>query len=271
VSAKPAVIPPLRRRRLMQSQAQGGSAGTSAYAHAVACGFSGTVEEWLASLVGEAGQQGEPGPAGDDGAAGQSAYQLAVAGGFVGDQAAWLLSLKGDPGTPGSDGEDGEDGVGTPGADGEDGAPGPAGPNNVASARLTANRTTTSTSMANITDLAIAMGASETWSFECELHAGCNNTGGSQFSVSVPAGATVKVRAFGNTNSATAWTSGQIAASDGASPTMLNISAQGRRVCLRGLIINGATPGNIQARFKSVTNGQTTTVEANSYITARKH
>lgn len=140
-----------------------------------------------------------------------------------------------------------------------------------ASARLTANRTTTSTAMANITDLAIAMAASETWSFECELHAGCNNTGGSQFSVSVPAGATVKVRAFGNTNAATAWTSGQISASDGASPTLLNVSAQGRCVRLSGLIVNGANAGNIQARFKSVTSGQTTTVEANSYMTGRKH
>lgn len=252
MSEKGFVQPPLRRRRLMQAQS-GGAAGSSAYTLAVQCGFSGTLEEWLASLAGPAGSDGADG---DDGAPGQA-------------------------GAAGADGEDGEDGApgqdgapGAAGADGQDGAPGiqgPPGPNNVASARLTANRTTTATAMANITDLAIAIGASETWSFEAELHAGCNNTGGSQFSVSVPVGATVKVRAFGNTNSATVWTSGQISASDVAGPTMLNISAQGRRVVLHGLIINGINAGNIQARFKSVTNGQTTTVEANSYITGRKH
>ena len=40
---------------------------------------------------------------------------------------------------------------------------------------------------------------------------------------------------------------------------------------LAGIVVNGATPGAIQVRFKSVTNGQTTTVEANSYMTGRRH
>ena len=125
--------------------------------------------------------------------------------------------------------------------------------------------------MANITDLAIAIGAAETVSFEAYIAAGCNNTGGSQFSVNVPAGATLKVRIKGNTNAATAWTSGAITASDGASVTLLNISAQGRFVMMAGIVVNGANAGNIQGRFKSVTNGQTTTVEANSYMTGRVH
>ena len=36
----------------------------TAYAIAVANGFTGTVQEWLASLHGEPGQKGDPGPAG---------------------------------------------------------------------------------------------------------------------------------------------------------------------------------------------------------------
>lgn len=125
--------------------------------------------------------------------------------------------------------------------------------------------------MGNVTDLAISIGASETWSFEASLCAGCNNTGGSQFSVTVPAGATLRVKIEGNTNAATAWTGAAITASDAAGPTLLNVNAQGRFVDLRGVVVNGVNAGAIQVRFKSVTNGQTTTVNANSYITGRKH
>ena len=51
------------------------SAGMSAYELAVAHGYTGTEEQWLASLVGEAG------PAGADG---KSAYELAVENGYTG-------------------------------------------------------------------------------------------------------------------------------------------------------------------------------------------
>lgn len=138
-------------------------------------------------------------------------------------------------------------------------------------ARTSADRTTTATGMGNVTDLAIAIPANETWSFDAYLFGGCNNTGGSQFSVTVPAGATVRAQATGNTNAATGWTTGAITASDGASPTFFNVNATNRTVELHGVVVNGANAGNIQIRFKSVTNGQTTTVLTNSFVTARKH
>ena len=65
------------------------SAGLSAYEVAVANGFNGTEAEWLQSLVG---------PAGKDGQNGASAYQVAVANGFSGTEAEWLASLKGEDG-----------------------------------------------------------------------------------------------------------------------------------------------------------------------------
>lgn len=55
--------------------------GQSAYALAVEKGFNGTQEEWLASLKGIAGEQGETG---------KSAFELARKNGFEGDLAAWL-------------------------------------------------------------------------------------------------------------------------------------------------------------------------------------
>lgn len=94
-----------------------GPEGDSAYQVALDNGFSGTQSQWLASLVGppgDNGDDGEPGQDGDDGAPGLSAYQVAVANGFVGNQSQWLASLVGAPGSDGEDGEPGQDG-----ADGE--------------------------------------------------------------------------------------------------------------------------------------------------------
>ena len=111
-----------------------GADGLSAYDVAVANGFVGDEAAWLASLVGETGPQGDPGPAGADGepgadgaqgdpgpagidgadgdpgapgADGLSAYEVAVANGFVGDEAAWLASLVGPTGATGATGAQG--------------------------------------------------------------------------------------------------------------------------------------------------------------------
>ena len=70
-----------------------GENGLSAYDVAVANGFTGTEEEWLASLNGTNGTNGENG---------LSAYQIAVAKGFTGTEEDWIESLKGDPGDPGT-------------------------------------------------------------------------------------------------------------------------------------------------------------------------
>jgi len=82
--------------------------GDSAYEVAVEQGFAGTVEQWLASLVGPQGIQGVQGV---QGVPGDDAYEVAVAGGFVGDRAAWLASLVGPTGEQGPQGEQGAPGV----------------------------------------------------------------------------------------------------------------------------------------------------------------
>lgn len=94
--------------------------GLSAYEVAVANGFDGTVEEWLLSLEGPQGPQGEVGPAGPQGETGAqgpqgepgvpgqdgpSAYEVAVAAGFNGTVEEWLLSLVGPQGPQGEPGE----------------------------------------------------------------------------------------------------------------------------------------------------------------------
>lgn len=214
---------------------------------------------------GPKGDKGDPGDRGETGLTGP-----AGANGSAGAEGP--AGVAGPAGSAGSTGPQGPQGIqGVSGAQGPQGDQGPAGPNNVVSARVTADRTTNVIALANVTDLAIPMLAGETWSFDAYLVAGCSGTGGAQFSVSVPAAATVRVRAFGNGASATAFNSGVITVSDGVGPTVLNANAQGRFVELHGCVTNGANAGSIQIRFKSVTAGQVTTVNPHSYITARKH
>ncbi len=81
-----------------------GENGKSAYELAVDNGYTGTEEEWLASLVGakgdkgEQGEQGQPGKDGKDGKNGKSAYELAVEKGYRGSVDEWLESLIGNNG-----------------------------------------------------------------------------------------------------------------------------------------------------------------------------
>ena len=82
-----------------------GKDGKSAYDLAVEKGYTGTLEEWLASLKGDNGTNGTNGTNGKDG---KSAYDLAVENGFTGTLAEWLESLKGKDGADGSDGQSGQ-------------------------------------------------------------------------------------------------------------------------------------------------------------------
>ncbi len=86
-----------------------GEDGKSAYELAVENGYEGTLDDWLESLV---GATGAPGATGEAGADGKSAYELAVENGFEGSLEEWLTSLVGSAGADGADGSDGADGVG---------------------------------------------------------------------------------------------------------------------------------------------------------------
>ncbi|MDE7345436.1 MAG: hypothetical protein K2N48_01700 [Muribaculaceae bacterium] len=79
-----------------------GQDGKSAYDIAVENGFTGTESDWLDSLKGVDGADGQDGKDGDEGKEGKSAYDVAVENGFTGSEADWLESLKGQDGTNGA-------------------------------------------------------------------------------------------------------------------------------------------------------------------------
>lgn len=91
-----------------------GAPGATAYELAVSNGFSGSRDEWLASLEGSVGPEGPQGDKGDkgdkgdtggQGVPGKSAYEIAVENGFVGTRDQWLASLQGKDGQPGPAGK----------------------------------------------------------------------------------------------------------------------------------------------------------------------
>lgn len=75
-----------------------GADGKSAYEIAVANGFTGNEAEWISSLAGSAGSDGK------------SAYELAVENGYEGTIEQWIASLAGKDGADGKNGKDGKDG-----------------------------------------------------------------------------------------------------------------------------------------------------------------
>lgn len=87
-----------------------GQVGKSAYDLAVENGYTGTVQQWLVSLIGDAGKNGSSGEDGAAGANGESAYELAVKNGYTGTEVQWLESLVGPIGANGADGANGKDG-----------------------------------------------------------------------------------------------------------------------------------------------------------------
>ena len=88
-----------------------GEAGKSAYEIAVANGYTGTEEDWLASLKGATGARGATGAKGAKGDDGKSAYEIAVENGFEGTEEEWLASLKGEKGETGATGAAGINGT----------------------------------------------------------------------------------------------------------------------------------------------------------------
>ncbi len=78
-----------------------GDSGKSAYELACGAGFTGNVDEWLASLSGADGQNGrdgsngKDGKDGKDGSNGKSAYEVAVANGYTGTESKWVAELLG--------------------------------------------------------------------------------------------------------------------------------------------------------------------------------
>jgi hypothetical protein len=122
---------------------------------------------------------------------------------------------------------------------------------------------------ADVTGMSFPIGASETWSVEFHLQIGCNNTGGVNFAMQIPASASHRtvVVGMGGTSTAVAST---VLTSTVSSSNLNTVNSANGWARLTAVIVNSTTAGTVQLRFKSGTDTQTSTVFADSYLVARR-
>lgn len=99
---------------------------------------------------------------------------------------------------------------------------------------------------------------------------GCSNTGGLKYALVVPSGAAFMATFQGMAASQSAQQSGVLSAAGTLSATLNAVSNQNGWTRISGTVVNGETTGTVKLQFASTTAGQTSTVYANSNLTARK-
>lgn len=132
-----------------------------------------------------------------------------------------------------------------------------------------------SDTLQNDDDLVFAIGASEVWSVEFRLIvSSASNTPDIKTLITVPSGATLAWGGTGLTVGATL-NEGSVrfvtrdTANAGTEIAFGVVTTVATDLCLRALVINGATPGNVQLQWaQNTSNGTATVVNAGSYLVA---
>ena len=120
---------------------------------------------------------------------------------------------------------------------------------------------TTSTALANITDLVFPMKASKRYFITGWIRCGCNNVGGYQYGFTSPAGSTKALQLFGDNTGSTAFARSVALTADSTGTTTIGVfNSVANFVLMRIDITIGATAGDFQLMMKSVTAGQTSTI-----------
>jgi hypothetical protein len=133
------------------------------------------------------------------------------------------------------------------------------------------NLTTTSDTLANVTNMVFPIGANEIWTFEMDIQNGCNNTGGLKYALTTPSGSSFRAQTYGTSAGIANLTSAVLSVSGTEVGNAYNtVNSQGGWTRVVGSVFNGATPGNVQLQWRVVTAGQTGTIYGASRILAKK-
>ena len=125
---------------------------------------------------------------------------------------------------------------------------------------LASGQTTTSNVATNITGLSFAATANKLYSIEGFIATACNNTGGIKFQITLPSGATVKIRTIGASSGSTVSAWNEIKLSATLTQNLVNAQNSTGGTYFKGQIQIGANAGNIDFGYASGTNGQTSTI-----------
>ena len=137
--------------------------------------------------------------------------------------------------------------------------------------RLAADVTNNTTTLANVTGLAIALAANSTYTIDAKVMFQTAATAtGIRLTQTAPAGATV-VAQWNTPTSLTARTlANQRAADTGAATTGVDVANANTLATASFLVITGATAGNLQIRFASEVANSNAVVKAGSHLVATK-
>ena len=137
--------------------------------------------------------------------------------------------------------------------------------------RLAADVTNNTTTLANVTGLALALAANSTYQIDGRvMFQTATTTTGIRLTQTVPSGATV-VAQWNTPTSLTASTlANQRAADAGATTTAIDTANANTLATTSILVVTAATAGNLQIRFASEVSGSKAVVKAGSNLVAIK-
>lgn len=137
-------------------------------------------------------------------------------------------------------------------------------------ARVAANVTINSTTMADVTGLSFAVAANEIWAFEFNLTL-TGNTNGLKFDLTGPTSPTsLMATFFGNTTGITAVSTDNVTAFSTATTTVFASTAVVNVLRIYGTLANGSTAGTVQLRAGTLSGTNSSTVRLNSHLVAHR-
>jgi hypothetical protein len=133
--------------------------------------------------------------------------------------------------------------------------------------KLPANVTSTITTETVVSSFTYAVSANTTYIIRGRLALGCNGAGGVNLGTKFPSEAVINGNALGRRTSSSDFGSAGFATSGVLGGTLNNVNSQGGFAFVEIVLSVGATAGNFELIFASVTAGQTSTViAAGSYL-----
>lgn len=129
---------------------------------------------------------------------------------------------------------------------------------------------TSSATLQNDDVLLFAIAASEVWIFEFVIVYTASSTGDIAVALAVPTGFST-LKWYGQGLIAAAWSQTQPVTASDTQKLFDGVGGRDDVVTMKGIIVNGATSGNVQFRWaQSVSDATATTVRAGSYLMAHQ-
>lgn len=120
------------------------------------------------------------------------------------------------------------------------------------------DRTRTAQTLADVTDLSLALAANAKYRFEAELEVASSSAAGNQYAIQFSAaGATIEAQIIGTTTTGAAFQGDRISAFNTAATAMTTLNGAGI-VRIAGMVETGGNAGNLTVQFLKVTSGTAT-------------